>query len=169
MTPKSKQTYTQKKPHIYSYRRRQAATRNIAKLAKIIQQSNNKDVQLLQKGINALWWSTAEKLGWFDDIPKRGERSETYTDKKIKTGLTVDMQPIAQYVCPICQKPGFLFSPNLDLNENELKRYMLHIDWPSKQTSFCDLLSIRRKLILIRAECAEGILTMTKDGIILMP
>lgn len=167
MTAESKQAYAQKKQHIYAYRRRQSATKYFEKLTKILKQSNNKDASWLMKGINTLWWSTADKLGWYDDIPKRGERSETYTDK-IKTGLTIDMQPIAQYICPICQKPGFLFSPNLDLNENELKRYMLHIDWPSRQTGFCDLQSVRRKLILIRAEPVEGILTMDNNRIILM-
>jgi hypothetical protein len=169
MTPKSEQTYDQKKPHIYAYRRRRVAKNIVEKLAKIIEESNNKDALKLERSVNELWWKIQEKLGAYDDIPIRGERKETYTDKKIKSSLTVDTQPIGQYVCPVCKKPGFLFSPNMDLNENELRLHMLHIDWPTKQTRFCELNSIRRKLILIKAEPVERILTMTNDGIILMP
>ena len=54
-----------------------------------------------------------EKVGVFDDIPKRGEVWETPFDKKVKEGIVKSIHPVAQYICPECRKPGYLFSPNL--------------------------------------------------------
>jgi hypothetical protein len=116
-------SYSKKKEHIYAYRRRKTATLCVEKLNKIVQESSKKDVKRLMDKVNELWWAMAEKLGWLDNIPKGGERSETALDKKIKMGLIKDVNPVARYICPVCGKPGYLFSPNLDLEGREFDRY----------------------------------------------
>jgi hypothetical protein len=150
--------YSKKKPHIYAYRRRKMALLHIQKLNKIVEASSKKDVSRLLSPVNDLFWKMEEKLGFFDGIPKRGERMETLYDKKWKAGLLRDVTPIMQYVCPICRRPGFQFSPNLDLEGRELERYMLHVDWPSKKTEFCRISGVKTDLIQISSCPIEGIL-----------
>jgi len=153
-------SYLKKKEHIYAYRRRRTATLCVEKLNKIVQESSNKDVSRLMDKVNELWWAMVEKLGWLDDIPKRGERSEPPLDEKVKMGLIKDVNPIARYICPVCGRPGYLFSPNLDLKGREFDRYILHIEWPERKTEFCHISKVKTSLILISAVPAEGILTM---------
>jgi len=153
-------SYLKKKEHIYAYRRRKTATLCIQKLNKIVEVSSNKDVERLIDGISNLWWAMEEKLGWFDGIPERGERLEPPLDKRVRMGLIRDVNPIARYICPVCRRPGFLFSPNLDLQGRDFDRYILHIEWPEKKTEFCHVPTVKTNLILISAVPAEGILTM---------
>jgi hypothetical protein len=167
VTSKSSQPYAKKKPHIDAYRRRQSATKAIKKLEKIIDNSSVSDLEPIRRGIEKLVGRILDLNGFWDGIPKSGERKETSMDKKIKAGA-VDVEPVIRYICPKCHKAGFLFSPNLNLSENELKRYMLHIEWPSKETHFCELPDIRKKDIAIMNEPVEGILTMSREGIVLM-
>ena len=110
--------------------------------------------------VNRLWWAMEEKLGWFDDIPKGGERLEPLLDKKVRMGEIWFTNRIARYICPECGRPGYLFSPNLDLEGGELERYILHITWPEKKTGFCHISSVKTHLIAIRDKPVEGILTM---------
>jgi hypothetical protein len=153
-------SYLKKKEHIYAYRRRKTAALCVHKLTKIVQKSGNKDVERLREDINDLFWVMEEKLGWFDNIPKRGERSEPPLDKKLKMGIIREVNPIARYICPVCRRPGFLFSPNLSLQGRDFDRYILHIEWPEKKTEFCHVPTVKTNLILISAVPAEGILTM---------
>jgi hypothetical protein len=153
-------SYLKKKPHIYAYRRRKTSTLCVQKLNKIVQESSNKDVQRLMKSINNLLWAMEEKLGWFDNIPKGGERWETPLEKKVRMGEMNFVNIIASYICPKCGRPGYLFSPNLDLKGKKFDRHMLHITWPEKKTEFCQISKVKTHLILISNSPAEGILTM---------
>jgi hypothetical protein len=153
-------SYLKKKEHIYAYRRRKTAVLCVEKLNKIVQESSKKDVERLMDKVNNLWWDMEEKLGWFDDIPKGGERSETPFDKKMKMGLIKDVNPVARYICPACGRPGYLFSPNLDLEGREFDRYILHIKWPEQKTEFCHISKVKTHLIMISVVPVEGILTM---------
>ena len=152
-------SYSKKKAHIYAYRRRKAAARCVEKLNKIVRESSKKDVERLINSINNLWWGMEEKLGWFDNIPKRGEHWEGPSDKRMRTGLIKDMNPIARYICPVCGRPGYLFSPNLDLRGREFDRYILHIKWPERKTEFCHVSKVKTNLIMISMVPAEGIVT----------
>jgi len=153
-------SYLKKKKHIYAYRRRETAARCVEKLNKIVQESSKKDVERLMDSINHLWWDMEEKLGWFDNIPKGGERLEPPLDKKVRMGEIWFTERIARYICPECGRPGYLFSPNLDLEGTELDRYILHIIWPEKKTEFCHISPVKTHLIAIGDKPVEGILTM---------
>lgn len=59
----------------------------IQKLNKIVEASSEKDVSRLLSPVNGLFWRMEEKFGFFDGIPKGGERMETPYDKKRKAGL----------------------------------------------------------------------------------
>jgi len=153
-------TYHEKKKHIYAYRRRKKAQKYINELDRIIEDFSVKDAKKFLNPLNELFWKIYEKLGWLDNIPKRGERWETPLDKKMKMGLIKDVNPIARYICPVCGKPGYLFSPNLDLEGREFDRYILHIEWPEKKTKFCHVSKVKTHLIMISVVPVEGILTM---------
>lgn len=153
-------SYLKKKEHIYAYRRRKTAARCVEKLNKIVQESSKKDVERLVRGIDRLSLYMGEKLGWFDNIPKGGERLEPPLDKKVRMGEIWFTNRIARYICPECGRPGYLFSPNLDLEGRELDRYILHIAWPEKKTEFCHISSVKTHLIAIGDKPVEGILTM---------
>lgn len=149
-------SYLEKKKHIYAYRRRKTAALCVQKLNKIVQESSKKDVKRLMSNVEKLRLEMGEKLGWFDDIPKGGERLVPPLEKKIIT----DVNPIARYICPACGRPGYLFSPNLDLKGRKFERYILHIEWSERKTEFCHVPPVKTNLILISAKPVEGILTM---------
>jgi len=153
-------SYFKKKEHIYAYRRRKTAALCVEKLKEIVERSSKKDIERLMDPVNRLWWDMEEKLGWFDNIPKGGERWEAPLDKKVRMGEIWFTNRIARYICPECGRPGYLFSPNLDLQGRELYRYILHIAWPEKKTAFCHISAVKVHLIAIGDKPVEGILTM---------
>lgn len=151
--------YSKKKPHIIAYRRRKSAANYVKKLSKIAQEMNEKDLVLLNKKLDSLHIDIGTKLGWYDAIPKRGERYETPA-QKLKESLTRNIIPIPRCSCPVCHRLGFLFSPNLDLRGRDFKRFILHIEWPSMKTEFCQIPPLKTNLTWVEGEPAEGIFVL---------
>ena len=150
-------TYPVKKKHIYDYRRRKRALNYIRKLGKIIEESSTKDLKKLLDEVNALYWNIQGKLGFWEGFNQKYELEGDELDKKIKTGESELVDPIAYYICRKCGRKGYLFSPNIDEHEHDL--YILHIIWDEKKAEFCYLGKTKTDQILILTPPIEGILT----------
>jgi hypothetical protein len=118
--------YQKKKPHIYAYRRRKAASRCLEKLGEIVNQSSVKDCEKLEEQFSRLWNKmNDEKLHIFHFIPEKGE----VNDKHAEDSKMHDVRPIARYLCPICKRPGYLYSPKLDAETGAFSRYIFHFSF----------------------------------------
>jgi len=151
-------SYPAKKKHIYAYRRRKRAKKYLQKLDKIIDESSTKDLKKIRDKINDLWWKIQENLGFFDDFSPWREFRKSKLEKKIEKGEVRFGVAAAQYVCPVCSKKGYLYSP--DLEREKLDLYVLHIFWKEKEAEICHIGKTKRKQILIETLPKEGILTL---------
>ena len=151
-------TYPVKKKHIYAYRRRKRARKHIDELDKIIDVSSTKDLKRLLTPVDDLGWKIRVKLGWFDDLKRDETTRKTTLEKKIESGESRLAVAAAQYICPICRRGGYLFSPDLDRQKLDL--YVLHILWEEQEARFCHLTKTKRDQILILDRPQEGILTL---------
>jgi len=156
--------YEKKKKHIYAYRRRNRANKYIEKIGKIVKESGPKDIKKIMDRINDLWWEMQEKLGFWTNFDQKYELNGDRIDRKIKTGESRLADPIAYYICPKCERKGYLFSPNLD--EDKLDLYMLHIILDEKKAEFCHLGKTKINQILILTPPIEGILMFHTKPII---
>ena len=151
-------TYPVKKKHIYAYRRRKRARTHIDKLDKIIDVSSTKDLKRLLTPVDALGWKIRVRLGWFDDLKRDETTRKTRLEKKIESGESRLAEAAAQYICPVCQRKGYLCSPDLDREKVDL--YVLHILWEEQGVHICHLGKTKRNQILIVDRPREGILTL---------
>lgn len=152
-------TYQHKKKHIYAYRRRKRARKHIDELDKIIEASSIKDLKRLLTPVDDLGWKIRVRLGWFDDLERDETTRKSTLEQKIEKGESRFAVAAAQYICPICRKPGYLFSPDLDRQKLEL--YALHIFWKEKEVHFCRITKTKRNQILISQRPREGILSLS--------
>jgi len=145
-----------KKEHIYAYRRRESIRRHIDRLEIILEHLNRKDLELLDRRLDALRFNIFDRLGYFDELNLKLETEIDRLERRIEEKKSFLADPIAYYVCPNCKEKGYLCSPNLD--EHKLDLYMLHIDWNEKTMNFCHLGKTRENLLLILTPPVEGIL-----------
>jgi hypothetical protein len=66
--------------------------------------------------------------------------------------------PIARYICRVCGKPGYLFSPNID--EGKVDLYILHLLWKEREVKVCHIKKTKRNQILVLTPPTEGIWTL---------
>lgn len=149
-----------------AYRRRGKTARHIEKLSKLIQESNDKDVGFLLEDINNLWWKAANKIRHLGDIHglinEKGEVEEEgdNVDEEIESmNRKFGCFAVGRYYCPACKNLGYLFSPNLNADEKDLELYILHLNFPLENSTFCKIPSIKRHLLMIEAIPDSGVLT----------
>ena len=152
-------SYDKKKKHIYAYRRRKTAKSCIEKLVEISKKMNEKDLGTLRERVHDLLLDMEIKLGYFDDVPGGGEIWKL-SDERKNEEVPAFVHPVARYICPVCRKPGYLFSPNLDPEVDKLDRYILHISVSKESNRLCKITPLKSPLILISTVPSEGIITV---------
>ena len=145
-----------KQKNIYDHRRRRSASNYIEKLKKAVEVSNKKDVNLMRSELDELIFSIYDKLGYFDSL-KGIEKRKDPLQRRLQKGARI-ADPVGKYICPVCKKIGFLFSPNMD--ERKIDLYMFHILWEEKEVQMCHIGESKRDRILVLSRPSEGILTL---------
>jgi len=151
-------TYQKKKPHIYAYRRRKAASHCLEKLQKIVNQSSVKDCEKLEKQFSKLWWKmNDEKLHIFDLVPEGGE----VNDKHVEESKMRTVRPVMRYLCPVCKRPGYQYSPKLKLETSKFPRYMIHFSFDDETFRVCELPEGKIQHFILSNVPDEGFFTDT--------
>lgn len=162
-------TNSKQKEYQENYRRRLKAKGYIKKLKSLIQESNRKDAGLLMQKLDVLRYEAADKSGFFDDviydINEKGEMEEA-GDEEDEEKRAMDRKfggfAVGRYRCPTCKNLGYLLSPNLDAEDKDLELYMLHLNLPLEDSTFCQISSVPRHRLMIAALPTAGVLTITK-------
>jgi hypothetical protein len=165
-------TNLKQKEYNAAYRRREAAYGCIRKLKKLIEESSNKDAEILFWKINEVLWKASNKSKIFgeehissdkkgnedDKVFERNEDDEQIEAMDRKFGCFA----VEHYFCPVCRKTGYQFSPNLDAEGQDLERYILHIGWPLEESTYCHIPPAKKRLFLFSRLPTEGVFTISK-------